>query len=775
MAQVEVQLRDGELEGELKKLNRLLKIVRSCKNALLHANDERYLLTEVCRVLAAYGGYRFCWVGQAQDNPEREVRPIAFWGEDHSYLETLAISWADVGPGTGTPSGTAIRTGKPVRMRLKDAAEEAEDWAALAVERGFLSVLSFPLSLAQETRPMGAFTVYSGNAESFAPEEELMLSELAGDIAHGIENVRRNRERRKAVAELKMAEARYSGVLENTGTGTIVIENDELIRFCNATFEKMTGFDREEIVGKRKWSDFVVPEDAQRMENYHVWRRTEPGRAPSVYECQMNTRAGEVKDILMKVGMVEGTRVSVASFMDISEAKRTRDLLEEKEAQLAGIVENFGGPIFIRDMKGRLAFANKALRDRAGYNPSGEYCHKVLFGRKTPCEECPAERVLAGETVRKEVFIEGCGIWYEAVYSPIIQADGTIIRVQAVFSDITDRKASETALMAREETLLAENRRLKAEVQDRWRFGGLVGKSLPMQEVYERVLKAAASPANVILYGESGTGKELTARAIHDQSERKDGPFIPVNCGAIGESLVESAFFGHRKGAFTGADRDREGVLAAASGGTLFLDEIGEISVGMQVKLLRALDDAGFTPVGGTDVIRSDFRIVAATNRNLYELLKNNQMREDFFYRIHVIPIRLPALRDRKEDLPLLVDHFFKKYDLRGGKGEARYPITGKLIEAFTHHEWPGNVRELQNAVQRYLSLGSLDFLEERHGREEDRSPEDLLLKDRVEQFERKLILESLNRNQWHREVVATELDIHRKTLFTKMKKYGLM
>ena len=775
MTQLECLSNDGVLKSELARLNRIVAILRSCKHTLLHASDEGYLLTEVCRVMVEFGGYVFCWIGLTEEDTEQSVRPMAFWGDDNTYLYTHTISWADSGPGTETPAGTAIRTRKPFFLRHVHTQKDGMPWRLAAMELGCQAVLSLPLISSPGRPPFGAFTIYSAEPAGFEADETALLMELANDIAHGIENLRRHRERRLAEAALRMAEARYSGVLENTGTGTILIENDEFISFCNATFEKMTGHSRETIVGKRKWSDFLVPEDARRMENYHIWRRTEPGRAPSVYECQMLNQQEEKRDILMKVGMVEGTRISVASFMDITESKQAANLLHERDAQLEAIVDHLAGPVFIRDLKGQITFTNKALTDYAGYNPSGEYCHSVLFQRKTPCTDCPVEQVLAGKTVRKEVFRPETGRWFEGVYAPIAQADGTITRIQAVFTDISDRKAMESTLIAREETLREENRKLRASMQDRWRFGGLVGKSAAMQEVYEHILKAAASASNVIIYGASGTGKELTAQAIHEMSDRSDAPFIPVNCGAISETLIESAFFGHRKGAFTGANKDQQGFLSAAHGGTLFLDEVGEIPMSMQVKLLRALDDGGFTPVGATQPIRTNIRIIAATNRNLYEQMQTNQMREDFFYRIHIIPIRLPALKDRKEDLPLLIEHFFHKY----ASDQTPPPITGKLLEAITNHPWPGNVRELQNVIQRYLSLESLDFLGKQNvdfaASTTPPSLENEPLKDRVDAYEKQLIVDALNQCQWSRENAAEIMGIHRKTLFTKMKKYGLL
>ena len=228
-----------------------------------------------------------------------------------------------------------------------------------------------------------------------------------------------------------------------------------------------------------------------------------------------------------------------------------------------------------------------------------------------------------------------------------------------------------------------------------------------MQQVYELILQAAATDVNVILYGESGTGKELVSKAIHEASDRKEQIFFPVNLGALPENLIESEFFGHKKGAFTGATLDKLGYLDLTDQGTLFLDELGEIDLNTQAKLLRALEGGGFTPVGGTTVKQSDVRIIAATNRDLLEQVREGLVREDFFYRVHVLPISLPSLRERKEDIPLLVDHFLKRYEYQ----EKGPPITGHVLESMMAYDWPGNVRELQNTLHRYVTLKRLDFL----------------------------------------------------------------
>jgi DNA-binding NtrC family response regulator len=248
-----------------------------------------------------------------------------------------------------------------------------------------------------------------------------------------------------------------------------------------------------------------------------------------------------------------------------------------------------------------------------------------------------------------------------------------------------------------------ENQRLREEIERRYRFDNLLGRSKAMQAVFEQIRAVAGSEAAVLLVGESGSGKELVAKAIHWNSPRRSGLFVPVNCAAIPETLLESELFGHEKGAFTGADRRRRGLLAEASGGTLFLDEVGDMPPALQAKLLRALQDKSIRPVGGNEEIRLDFRLITATNRDLPALAQEGKFREDLYYRLAVIPIRLPSLRERTEDIPLLAGHFL----------ERTVAASGKRLEGFSEeamawllqHRWPGNVRELENVVERAATL----------------------------------------------------------------------
>jgi two-component system, NtrC family, response regulator PilR len=252
--------------------------------------------------------------------------------------------------------------------------------------------------------------------------------------------------------------------------------------------------------------------------------------------------------------------------------------------------------------------------------------------------------------------------------------------------------------------LVQENKRLKAEVQERFSFSGLIGKSKQMRDVYDLIAKVADSMANILILGESGTGKELAAKAIHYNSPRRDRCFLAVNCGAIPETLIESELFGHTKGSFTGAFSDRPGLFEQAEGGTLFLDEIGEVPLQLQAKLLRVLQEREFRRVGGSAPLKADVRIVAASNRNLEEQVQDGTFREDLFYRLNVVQVRMPALRERGEDILPLVEHFYKKFALWSGTGEI---VTQEAAIALYNYPFPGNVRELENLVERCVVLGS--------------------------------------------------------------------
>ena len=363
----------------------------------------------------------------------------------------------------------------------------------------------------------------------------------------------------------------------------------------------------------------------------------------------------------------------------------------------------------------------------------------------------------------------GKKVWFEAQPAPI-QWNGRSA-VLSLVVDITDFKKREETMEKMAETLKQENDHLKSSIACRNRMGNIIGRSQKMQDVYEITTRAAFQSSTVTIYGETGTGKELVAETIHSLSHRSGARFLPVNCGAIPEELFESAFFGHKKGAFTGAVTDKQGLLSAAQGGTLFLDEVGELSQSAQTKLLRALGSGEYTPVGSENPRKADFRLVVATNRDLAEMVREGTFRQDLFYRVHIIPIFLPPLRDRKEDIPILVKHFLNQFD-------SEKQMRSKDIARLILYDWPGNVRELNNVMERYIAMGNLDFFNVPDSQEFDKNDvnitEDLPLRKNVDRYERKIILDTLEKYGWNRTQAASALSLPRKTLFRKMIKHNI-
>lgn len=335
----------------------------------------------------------------------------------------------------------------------------------------------------------------------------------------------------------------------------------------------------------------------------------------------------------------------------------------------------------------------------------------------------------------------------------------------STFKNITDIKEQQMTAQRMADRLDNENRVLRSSLKERYRLGEILGRSQAMQEVYELILKAAVTDASVAVFGESGSGKELVAHAIHDHSTRKSERFVAVNCGAIQESLFEREFFGHCKGAFSSAHADAPGYLDMADGGTLFLDEVSELTLNMQAKLLRAIDGGGYRPVGGMENISSNFRIISASNTILSEKVTSGQMRNDFFYRIQVIQIQLPPLRDRKKDIPLLVEHFLRKMKAPVGITE----VPGRTMDILMEYNWPGNVRELRNVLQRYITLGHLEFIAP--GSESKTLPvsAEINLRKATQELEESLIKKALRQTGGNRTRAATLLGISRRALFRKM------
>ncbi|HEY7188081.1 MAG TPA: sigma-54 dependent transcriptional regulator [Vicinamibacterales bacterium] len=330
----------------------------------------------------------------------------------------------------------------------------------------------------------------------------------------------------------------------------------------------------------------------------------------------------------------------------------------------------------------------------------------------------------------------------------------------------------------KQKSLVDENELLKQKLQDRYKFQNVIGKSKKMQELFELIESVAASEANILIQGENGTGKELIANAIHYNSKRSKGPFIKINCAAIPKDLIESELFGYKKGAFTGAFTDKIGLLEMAEGGSLLLDEIGEMPPYLQTKLLRVLQEREYRPIGSDRLVTVDFRLICATNIDIEVALRENKLREDLYFRINTIALRVAPLRERTEDVPLLCNHFLSKFNRRYQKGVRS--VSPSAYHLLIRNRWAGNVRELENAIERAVlvcktgEITPVDLPESI--REENITVQEFSIPPHrtLAEIERMAIVQTLQRTNWNKQEAAQILGLYRPTLYSKMKKHDI-
>ncbi|MDI6852710.1 MAG: sigma 54-interacting transcriptional regulator [Deltaproteobacteria bacterium] len=437
--------------------------------------------------------------------------------------------------------------------------------------------------------------------------------------------------------------------------------------------------------------------------------------------------------------------------------------------QNAIILDSIAEGVFTVDPDWRITFMNRAAQEITGI-PAAE-----ALGR--PCCEVFQANICETTCILGLTLETGESVDSDAV--EILRVDGREIPISVSTAILRDKEGQVIGgvQIFRDLSLVEELRR---QVKRQYRLGDIISKSPLMQKVFDLLPAIARTDSTVLIQGESGTGKELVARALHHLSPRAQGPFVAVNCGALPDTLLESELFGHTAGAFTDARRDRQGRFAMAEGGTLFLDEIGDISPALQVRLLRVLEERAYTPLGASNPVKADVRIVTATHVDLDQRVAAGSFRKDLYYRINVVKLRLPRLAERKEDIPLLAEHFIDSFNKLQNKR-----ITGlshDTLAIFMHHDWPGNVRELENAIEHAFILcpqGPIlpehlpDHFQPEPRTEGGGSPaaSSLSLKER----EKRLLLETLERHGWRRLATARELGIDKNTLRRKIQRFGLV
>lgn len=426
--------------------------------------------------------------------------------------------------------------------------------------------------------------------------------------------------------------------------------------------------------------------------------------------------------------------------------------------QLEIVLESIADGVFTVDKDWRITSFNRAAEEITGI-PREEAIGKPC------CEVFHANICCESECVLRQTMRTGKPIINKTVY--IITADGERIPINISTALLRDSKGR---IIGGVETFrdIGAVEELRKEISGRYTFADIVSKNHKMQEIFQVLPQIAISDSTVLIQGETGTGKELFARALHNLSGRKDGPFIVVNCGALPENLLESELFGYVAGAFTDAKKDKPGRIALADGGTLFLDEIAEMSPALQVKLLRFLQERTYEPLGGTETLRADVRVITATNRSLSELVEARKFRLDLYYRINIVPISLPPLRERLEDIPLLVDHFISRFNKL--KNKEITEISPEALSILMAHNYPGNVRELENIIEHSFVLCPASVIEPQHLPPHLLEREVIPARRTLKEVEREAILLALERNNWNRTATAKELGINKSTLFRKLK-----
>lgn len=435
------------------------------------------------------------------------------------------------------------------------------------------------------------------------------------------------------------------------------------------------------------------------------------------------------------------------------------------------IIDILPDPFVIIDQNFRIVAANRKYTERFGVSPDevvGQCCHKISHHSDVPCsqhgEHCPLEAVFGSGEPAQVMHVhydkDGKQEFVQLQANPIRDADGNVKYMGEYINPV-------------------------AQLYDKGAL--LIGRSRALLRMISVLQRVAPTQSMVLLLGESGVGKECVAQYLHQYSSRPEGPFIVVDCGSLGEQLIESELFGYEKGAFTGASTRKKGLIEAANGGTLFIDEVGELPLALQTKLLRVLETGSLRRVGGTEYIKVDVRIVAATHRNLKQMVSAGSFREDLYYRLSAFPIKIPALRERKDDIPLLAEHFLASIE----EGEQYLPLAPSVIETLLGYDYPGNVRELRNIIERAVILAADNAITPDHIVLEMREQIDLqsvqqeakreinvqhdsdqhILVRRREQIDSGVMMQALREHQGHRKTAAEALGISERTLYRHMKK----
>jgi len=668
---------------------------------------------------------------------------------------------------------------------------------------GVQSAVVLPLTTAH--RRLGGLTLGSEQADAYSEEETRYLQLVADHVALALDNALRDEEQRRSEENLRKQKAHFEKLFELAPEAIVLRDIENRVLRVNEEFTRLFGYTADEVLG-RNIRSLIVPDD--RVEECETLRESLKRGERVNAEIIRRRKDGKrltVSFVAAPVSLEGNEREIYGIYRDITERKRAEERLHRNEAYLAeGQRLSHTGSWARRISTGELYWSRESFLifglDPEGPSPTFE----TLLNRIHPEDRNSARDTIQNSVVRRSdfeldyriVLDDGTVRHVHVVGHPVIDAAGELNEFVGTHVDVTDQIQSRAALeKAFEEIkqlkdqLYRENVALREEIDETSMFEEIVGKSEVLRRVLAQVETVAATDSTVLIYGETGTGKELIARAIHDLSGRSLQAFVKLNCAAIPTGLVESELFGHEKGAFTGAVAPRVGRFELANHGTVFLDEIGEIPLDLQPKLLRVLQEREFERLGSSRTLRTDARLLAATNNDLSAMVESGKFRSDLFYRLNVFPIHLPALRERKEDIPLLVRHFVQQFARRLRKNIDSIPAA--TMTALCEYHWPGNIRELQNVIERavivspgsVLNVSTGDLKPRSHAPRGPEKTGDLQITDArnarraFDEGERKQILDVLAETHWTvggPDGAAARLGLKRSTLQYKMRKLGI-
>jgi len=614
-----------------------------------------------------------------------------------------AITPITIGPCVGS-CGTAASLKQ--RVIVSDIARDPL-WAAyrdLALSYGLRAAWSEPL-LSKNQEVLGTFCV-SYTEPRMPNEADLRLIEGAGHIAViAIEGERSQEALRSALEEIRSSEAKLRKIIDTIPTLAWCSLPDGTGEFWNRRWHDYTGLSPEAARGWG-WQDAIHPEDLKEITD--KWLGFLASGQPGEVEGRLRRFDGAYRWFLFRAEPLRDESGNIINWYgtdtDIDDLKRAEANLRQDEEELRRMTDAIPQTIFVLNPNGKAIYANRVALEYTGLSlddlRAEDLRARVLHPDDVQRVREERHKALSGtapfENEQRALGKDGNYRWFLIRYNPLLDKTGNVIRWYATATDIDDRKRNE-------DRMRNENLALREQIDRDSMFEEIVGSSEPLRKVLAQVSRVAPTDSTVLIEGETGTGKELIARAIHTRSKRSNRAFIRVNCAAIPPSLIASELFGHEKGSFTGALQRRLGRFESADGGTIFLDEVGELPPETQVSLLRVLQEREFERVGGNQSISIDVRVLAATNKDLSAAVADGTFRRDLFYRLNVFPIQVPALRDRVDDIPLLVEYLVDRYAKKAGKRIRS--ISNDTRNLFQNYDWPGNIRELQNVVERAVIL----------------------------------------------------------------------